>query len=82
MATSVVIPHVPFNLGRGNTILEFKRRTDDSVYVLVDRGDCGGCRYVVGTATNHSLDRGEWFWGHYFAGFPEAFDYYSRIPIE
>lgn len=58
-------------------ILARKPRSSDSELILVDRGLPNCHRYVVGTATAHSLASGEWFWGHYYATLQEAQDYFD-----
>ena len=49
-------------------------------FILVDRGDGAGMRYVVATATAHSLAGGEWFWGHYFKVLSDALSAFENAP--
>lgn len=69
-----------------NILTRKPRRLGESDYILVDRGGVSqgydrpashGHRFVVATATPHSLSFGEWFWGHYFENLPEAMAYFN-----
>lgn len=63
-----------------------KTAIGDSEYVVIDRGinrhdevtgrlDPG--RFVSATVNPHSLENGEWFWGHYFATREEAMEHFN-----
>ena len=69
-------------------IIARKPRTaiGDSEWIVVDRGvnphdlahgrvDPG--RFVSATANQHSLENGEWFWGHYFPTLKQAMDHFN-----
>ena len=53
------------------------KSTDNSEYIVVDRGPGHMQQFVVGTATAHSLSYGEWFWGHYFDTMEAAMEYFN-----
>lgn len=57
-------------------IIARKPRTfvGDSEYIVVDRGNG---EFVSATATPHSLEHGEWFWGHYFPNLELAMAHFN-----
>lgn len=61
------------------TIIARKPRTVDSEFIIVERIWAISGRFVVGTATAQSLSFDEWFWGHYFETFAEAYDYFQAV---
>lgn len=58
-------------------IIARKPRQNDGEFIVVDRGEGIHMRYVSATANLHSLQSGEWFWGHYFATREEAMAHFN-----
>lgn len=59
-------------------IIARKPRRKDMEYIVVDRGPGHTMQFVVATATPHSLQSGEWFWGHYFSIKGAAMQYFNE----
>lgn len=52
--------------------------SENGEWIVVDRGEGVLHRFVSATATPHSLQHGEWFWGHYFITQSEAMQHFNN----
>lgn len=61
-----------------NVIAHKPRDDHGNMYVVIEREHEHHHPYVSATANAHSLQGGEWFWGHYFQTKREALAHFNN----